>query len=150
MKIERQSKVIEIIQNNVVETQEELAEKLKEAGFDVTQATISRDIRELNITKMPTQENKQKYVVITNSNHQLSEKFIRVCKDGITSMDYAQNMVVIKTIQGMAMAVAAAIDSMDNSEIIGTIAGDDTIFCVAKSQEIAIQIIEKFNRMISK
>ncbi len=150
MKIERQSKVIEIIQNNFVETQEELAEKLKEAGFDVTQATISRDIRELNITKMPTQENKQKYVVITNSNHQLSEKFIRVCKDGITSMDYAQNMVVIKTIQGMAMAVAAAIDSMDNSEIIGTIAGDDTIFCVAKSQEIAIQIIEKFNRMISK
>lgn len=148
MKVERQSKIVEIIHNNVVETQEELAERLKIAGFDVTQATISRDIRELKITKIAIEDGKQKYVVMTNSTHELSEKFVRVCKDGITFIDYAQNMVVIKTIQGMAMAVAAAIDSMENSEIIGTIAGDDTIFCVTKSQELAVQLIEKINEII--
>jgi len=150
MKVERQSKIVEIIHNNVVETQEELAERLKMAGFDVTQATISRDIRELKITKIAIEDGKQKYVVMSNSTHELSEKFVRVCKDGITFIDYAQNMVVIKTIQGMAMAVAAAIDSMENSEIIGTIAGDDTIFCVTKSQELAVQLIEKINEIIKK
>jgi transcriptional regulator of arginine metabolism len=147
VKIERQSKIIEIIQNNIVETQEDLAQRLKDGGFDVTQATISRDIRELKLTKISTEDGKQKYAIMTGNDQQLAEKFIRVFSDAVTSIDYAQNIVVIKTLQGMAMAVAAAVDAMGNSEIIGCIAGDDTLFCLTKSEPIAISMIEKLNKM---
>lgn len=150
MKIERQSKIIEIIQNNIVETQEDLAQRLKDADFDVTQATISRDIRELKLTKIATEDGKQKYTIMTGTDQQLAEKFIRVFSDAVISIDYAQNIVVIKTIQGMAMAVAAAVDAMGYSEIIGSIAGDDTLFCLTKSEPIAIAIIEKLNKTTKK
>lgn len=148
MKIERQSKINELIQKYNIETQEELADRLKQAGFKVTQATISRDIRELKLTKVTIDEKRQKYMIMTNGEQQLSEKFIRVFKDAVLSIDYAQNIVVIKTIQGMAMAVATAIDAMGNTSIIGSIAGDDTMFCLTKSQNKAIELINKLNQLI--
>lgn len=150
MKIERQSKINELINKYDIETQEELAERLTQAGFKVTQATISRDIRELKLTKVAIDENKQKYMIMTNGDQQLSEKFIRVFKDAVLTIDYAQNIVVIKTIQGMAMAVAAAIDAMGNSSIIGSIAGDDTIFCLTKSEYKAVELVNKLNQIVQK
>lgn len=147
MKVERQSKILELIQTYDIETQEELADKLKEAGFEVTQATISRDIRELKLTKVATEDGLQKYTVLANQDQQLSERLIRVFRDGVVSMDYAQNILVVKTLSGMAMAVGAAIDAMNNREIIGTIAGDDTLFCVVKTELQTIQLIEKLNRI---
>ena len=134
MKVKRQSKILELIRENDIETQEMLADLLNKAGFNVTQATVSRDIRELKLTKATMQSGKQKYVATAKESSFVTERLNRVFRDGIVSIDYAQNIVVIKTLIGMAMAVAAALDSMENSEIMGTIAGDDTIFCVVKNE----------------
>ncbi len=149
MKIKRQSKIVELIRKNDIETQEELAGLLKDAGFVVTQATISRDIRELKITKV-TEGKKQKYAVLSDDNVVVSEKLIRIFKDAVTHIDYSQNIVVIKTLDGMAMAVAAILDSMDNSAILGSIAGDDTVFCVIKSEENAHNLIEQLKSVVHK
>jgi transcriptional regulator of arginine metabolism len=143
MKVKRQSKIVELIKDNEIETQDRLVELLNAEGFNVTQATISRDIRELKLTKVATGSGGQKYAVLSSGDIQVSERLKRVFKDGVISMDYAQNIIVIKTLNGMAMAVAAALDSMGNNEIMGTIAGDDTIFCVVKTEQKAIKLIER-------
>ncbi|MCT4543712.1 MAG: arginine repressor [Vallitalea sp.] len=150
MKIERQTKIIQLINQYDIETQEDLASKLLEEGFVVTQATISRDIRELRLTKISTSGGKQKYVVLQNKESKLNEKFIRVFKDGFISMDRASNIIVIKTLNGMAMAVAAAIDSLDYDEVVGCIAGDDTIFCAVRTENDAIKIMEKMSKLANK
>lgn len=142
MKIKRQSKILELIRENDIETQEMLAEMLNKAGYNVTQATVSRDIRELKLTKATMQSGRQKYVISTREDALVTERLNRVFRDGIVSIDFAQNIVVIKTLTGMAMAVAAALDSMENSEIMGTIAGDDTIFCVVKNDGRAVKLME--------
>ena len=129
MKVSRHAKIVELIGQYDVETQEELAELLNREGFQVTQATVSRDIRDLKLTKVQTEKGKQKYVVLQPRRNQISEKYRRVLRDGFSSMDMAQNILVIKTVSGMAMAVAAAIDNMDWTEVVGCIAGDDTIMC---------------------
>ena len=116
MKTSRQSKIIEIIQKNEVETQDELSALLEKEGFRVTQATVSRDIRELKLTKIPTVSGRQKYAVITDAPENLSKKYERVLREGFLSMDMAQNILVIKTVSGMAMAVAVALDAMDCHE----------------------------------
>ena len=149
MKTQRHSKIIELINQFDIETQEELTEKLKESGFDVTQATISRDIRDLKLTKVSSSNGKQKYKFFTQDDTEITEKLISVFKAGVISIDYAQNIIVIKTLNGMAMGVAASLDSMDNDEIIGTIAGDDNIFCVVKTEEKAIKIVEKLKAKIN-
>ena len=128
MKISRHSKILEIISRCDVETQEELSALLVKEGYPVTQATVSRDIRELKLTKVSLSNGRQKYAVITQAQKDLS-KYIRIFQDGFRSMDMAQNILVIKTVSGMAMAVAAALDAMDYHEIVGSIAGDDTIMC---------------------
>ena len=143
MKIERQSRIIELIRENDIDTQEMLAEMLEKDGFNVTQATVSRDIRELKITKVGIQGGGFKYAVMGSGNTETAKRMTRVLKEGVLSIDYAQNILVIKTIQGMAMGVAAAIDAMDKAEIMGTIAGDDTIFCVVKSEPKAIKLVER-------
>jgi transcriptional regulator of arginine metabolism len=150
MKIERQSKILQLINQYDVETQEELANKLTDAGFYVTQATISRDIRELKLTKIATNNGRQKYVVLPNKETQHNDKFFRVLKDGYLSMDRAQNIIVLKTVSGMAMAVAAAIDAMQFNEVVGCIAGDDTIFCAVRTDDETIQVMEKINRIVSR
>lgn len=146
VKIQRQSKINELIQKYDIETQEELGNKLKEAGFNVTQATISRDIRELKLTKVLTDKGKQKYAV-SNIGIQVSEKFIRIYKEGVISINHAQNIIVIKTLEAMAMPVAASIDAMNDSKIIGTIAGDNTVFCLTQSEQSALQIIDKLYQL---
>ena len=149
MKTKRQRKIIELITNYDIETQEELAAKLVENGFNVTQATISRDIRELNLTKIATKGGKQKYAVQSSSDIVSNSKYMRVLNDGIITMDTAGNILVVKTVSGMAMAVAAALDAMQIKEILGCIAGDDTIMCVVKHAEETDRVkdhIESFIR----
>ncbi len=143
MKIKRQSRIVELIKEHEIETQDQLAEMLNAEGLNVTQATISRDMRELKVTKVTSAGGSQKYAVLASGDIQVSERLGRVFRDGVISMDYAQNIIVIKTLNGMAMAVAAALDSMGNNEVMGTIAGDDTIFCVVKTEQKAIKLIER-------
>ena len=136
MKIERHSKIVELIGKYQIETQEELAEKLNKAGFNVTQATVSRDIRELKLTKIQGENVRQHYVVLEGPKGTSAEKYIRILRDGFTSMDMAQNILVIKTVSGMAMAVAAALDAIHFSEVVGCIAGDDTIIVMEKIKKM--------------
>lgn len=143
MKSARQDKIIELITQNEIETQEELAYILKEEGYNVTQATVSRDIRELKLTKVSTESGKQKYIILQSPGADMAQKYERVLKDGFISVDSAGNIVVVKTISGMAMAVAAAIDGLGFEGIIGSIAGDDTVMCVVKTNELAEEIMEK-------
>ena len=150
MKVKRQSKILELIRENDIETQEMLADLLNKAGFNVTQATVSRDIRELKLTKATMQSGKQKYVATAKESSFVTERLNRVFRDGIVSIDYAQNIVVIKTLVGMAMAVAAALDSMENCDILGTFAGDDTIFCVVKNESKAVKLTENLKAISLK
>ena len=124
MKLERHRKILELINTYDIETQEELADLLNNQGYNVTQATVSRDIRQLKLIKKNI-NGKQKYAVIQGNINDMNEKYIRVLKDGFVSMAMAQNILVIKTVSGMAMAVAAALDAMKWKEIVGCIAGDD-------------------------
>lgn len=148
MKIKRHQKIKELVKNFHIETQEELSEELKKSGFDVTQATISRDIRELKLTKIVTNNGNQKYDIVSTNTSDNSEKFIGIVKQGVISMDYTQNMLIIKTLTGMAMGVATGLDSMHNSKILGSIAGDDTIFCAVRNENDAIEIISLVNDVI--
>jgi transcriptional regulator of arginine metabolism len=148
MKTNRQSKIIEIIQKNEVETQDELSALLEKDGFRVTQATVSRDIRELKLTKIPTAGGRQKYAVITDASENLSKKYERVLREGFLSMDMAQNILVIKTVSGMASAVCAAIDAMKMREIVGSIAGDDTIMCAIRTVDDTYAVMKKIRRIV--
>ena len=150
MKKIRHRKIVEIIEKYDVETQEELANYLKAAGFTVTQATVSRDIRELKLSKVPTGSGKQKYVVLKQDDSHMGDKYIRVLRDGFTSMDMAQNILVVKTVSGMAMAVAAALDALKFPEIVGCIAGDDTIMIAVRTVEETQVLMEKIHVMIEK
>lgn len=148
MKRKRHEVIVELIEKFDIETQEELAAYLKNEGYDVTQATVSRDIRELKLSKIATGDGKQKYVIFKNDDSFLGDKYIRVLKDGFVSMSMAQNILVIKTVAGMAMAVAAAIDALKFPEVVGCIAGDDTIMAAIKSVEDTAVVIEKINNML--
>ena len=143
MKQTRHIRIVELIEKYDIETQEELAEYLKKDGFAVTQATVSRDIRELKLTKIPTGNGRQKYAVLRQDDSHLGDKYIRVLKECFVSMDSAQNILVIKTGVGMAMAVAAAIDAMKFEEIVGSIAGDDTIMCAIRTVEDTQVVMRK-------
>ena len=148
MKISRQGKIIELIHRYNVETQEELSALLKKAGYKVTQATISRDIRDLRLTKV-TENGISKYKVLNQANNDLTQKYIETLRNGFIFMDIAQNIIVIKTVSGMAMAVAASIDSMDIPNIVGCIAGDDTIMCVVRSEEETPSVMDDLNKLIN-
>ena len=150
MKTQRQKKIIELIENNDIETQEELAQALQDAGYNVTQATVSRDIRELKLTKTSTDGKHQKYVVFSPAAFKLSDKYVNVLKEGFLSMDTAKNLLVIRTVSGMAMAVCAAIDALEFEEEIGSIAGDDTIMLAAKDDDDAVSLMDKINKVIKK
>ena len=148
MKVGRQSKIIELISKNDIETQEDLADLLTQAGYNVTQATISRDIRELKLTKVQSESGKQRYMVLQNQGS-FSDKYIRILRDGYLSMDMAQNILVIKTVSGMAMAVAAALDALHFSEMVGCIAGDDTIMCAIRTVDDTILMMDKLKKLIT-
>ncbi len=150
MKTRRQSKILELIQKNDIETQEELSAYLVNEGYKVTQATVSRDIREMKLTKVSLSNGKQKYVVLTDAREDMAEKFVRVFRDGFVSMDMAQNILVIKTVSGMASAVCAAIDAMQIHEIVGSIAGDDTIMCAIRSVDDTVAIMKRLRKIIEQ
>ena len=148
MKNKRHQRIMELIEQFDIETQEELVGKLLEDGFNITQATVSRDIRELKITKVSNGKGRQKYVVLNNDTEHLADKYIRIIRDGLTGMDTAQNILVIKTVSGMAMAVAAALDHMDCHEIVGSIAGDDTIMCAVRTVEDTVSLMERLRKIV--
>lgn len=148
MKYSRQAKILEIIEKYVIETQEELAEKLKEMGMDVTQATVSRDIKELRLIKVMTEDGKYRYAPFSKSESMVSSKLLTILSESFVSCDYANNIVIIKTLPGMAQAAASAIDSLKWNDIVGTIAGDDTIMIVCRAEKMAEELVDKFNKII--
>ncbi len=150
MKKNRHDKIIEIIARNVVETQEQLAALLKDAGYDVTQATVSRDIRQMKLTKQVTEDGKSKYVYTTADSDVMQDKYVSVLKAGFVSMDLAQNILVMKTVSGMAMALAAALDALNFPQIVGCIAGDDTIMIAIKTNEEAVEIMEEIQNLMNE
>lgn len=150
MKIERHAKIVDLIHKYEIETQDELAELLNKEGFRVTQATVSRDIRELKLTKISLPGGKQKYALMQEHGIGMNEKYLRILKDGFSSMVMAQNILVIKTVSGMAMAVAAALDAMHWTEIAGCIAGDDTIMCAIRSTDDTLIVMEKIKKIVEK
>ena len=150
MKVNRHAKIVELINKYQIETQEELAERLNQVGFHVTQATVSRDIRDLKLTKVPAENGKQKYAVLESGNTAMGEKYIRILRDGFVSMDMAQNILVIKTVSGMAMAAGAALDAMKWTELVGCIAGDDTVMCAVRSVDDTILLMEKIKKLLAK
>lgn len=150
MKTRRQTKILELIAKNDIETQEELSEYLQAEGYAVTQATVSRDIREMKLTKVSMSNGRQKYAALVDSKEDMSEKYVRVLRDGFVSMDMAQNILVIKTVSGMASAVCAAIDDMQFSEIVGTLAGDDTIMCAVRTVEDTANIMKRIAKIVEQ
>ena len=150
MKVSRHAKIIELISRYDIETQEELAEYLNRAGFKVTQATVSRDIRDLKLTKVSVSGGKKKYFINSPEEPGMNEKKIRGLRDGYVSMDMAQNILVIKTVSGMAMAVAAAVDAMKWNEVVGCIAGDDTIMCAIRTVKDTAAVMDKIRKIVSK
>ena len=148
MKYTRHSKILELIEEKEIETQEELATCLKQLGFNVTQATVSRDIKELRLIKVLTNEGRYKYATIKNQEVGMSERTLKILKNTFVSIDHAGNMIVIKTLVGSANAAAVALDSMTIKDVLGCIAGDDTIFVLVRSEDKVPEIIDYFNSVI--
>lgn len=153
MKKKRQEKIIEIINQFEVETQEDLARYLNEAGYSVTQATVSRDIREMSLVKVPGVKVKQRYMVSKEGSgtgvNGFGKQYASVLQDGVVSMEQAGNLLVIKTVSGMAMAVAAAIDAMSLEGLVGSIAGDDTILCAIRKEEMVAGVMKSMQLLIN-
>lgn len=148
MKYTRHSKILQIIENKEIETQEELSEELRKLGLNVTQATVSRDIKELRLIKSLTKDGKYKYATLQNQENILSDRLVKIFKNSVVSIDYAGNIIVIKTLTGSAQAAAATIDAVDLDDAVGTIAGDDTIFIVIRDASKMEESIERFRKLM--
>lgn len=148
MKAKRHAMIIKLITSQNVETQEELAGILREQGFSVTQATVSRDIKELRLIKVLTAEGKYKYATVEKAEADLQERFIRMFSNCVLSIAAAGNLIVIKTITGSASAAAEAVDSLKWPDILGSIAGDNTIFIAIRDGKSVQEIIKRFQKMI--
>lgn len=150
MKVARHEKIKELIQQYDIDTQEELASRLNEAGFKVTQATVSRDIRALKMMKVTGKDGKSRYVILQELPTEMGEKYTRVLHDALLTIDQGQNILVIRTVPGMAMGVAAALDALNWEEILGSIAGDDTVMCEARTLEEASSVAERLKSILQK
>jgi len=148
LKIKRHAEILDLISRYNIDTQEELTNRLQQAGFKVTQATVSRDIRELKLTKVAGDNGKQKYVVLQKPKSDLYDKYVQVLRTGYLSMDKAQNILVIKTVSGMAMAVATAVDELHINGVVGTIAGDDTVMCAVRDNEEIVRVMEQIKKLV--
>lgn len=149
MKFQRQLKILELVENSEINTQEELSERLKALGFDVTQATVSRDIKELRLVKTLTQEGKYRYVAgAREPQSDILTKFRTILKESVVKVDFAMNIVVIKTLSGMAMAAAEVIDNMTTLDVVGSIAGDNTILLIARTEQAALKLAGELGRMM--
>lgn len=149
MKIRRKFAIIDIISNQRISTQEELCEILKSSGYDVTQATVSRDVKELQLIKIP--DSQGYYYALPDNSPILNshERMQRLFKDSVTSIDYSENIVVIKTLPGAAQSIASLIDTAELENVLGTVAGDDTIFIVVKPLEAVKGIVKDFEELIN-
>lgn len=147
MKSARQAKILELVETDQIETQEELAGKLKDLGFKVTQATISRDIKELRLIKIMGSDGSYHYASLKESSSQLNERIVNVFRESVVSVDHSGNLVVLKTFTGGAMAASVAIDSLEWPEVVGCLAGDDTIFVAIRNQEDVLETVEKFKKL---
>ncbi|MBU8907740.1 transcriptional regulator AhrC/ArgR [Desertibacillus haloalkaliphilus] len=145
---QRHIKIREIITNNEVETQDDLVAELKNAGYNVTQATVSRDIKELHLVKVPMIDGRYKYSLPADQRFNPLQKLKRALMDSFVSIDRSDNLIVMKTLPGNANAVGALIDNLDWSEILGTICGDDTILIISRSKEESPIITERFLEML--
>ncbi len=150
MKQRRHKKIIELIGQYDIETQDELADLLIREGFQVTQATVSRDIRELKLSKVPGQKGRQKYILLSPQEHQMAQKYVGILREAFLSMDCAQNILVVKTVSGMAMAVGAALDSIGWKEIVGCIAGDDTVMCAIRTAEDTKTVMAELEKIVRR
>lgn len=148
LKSKRQNKILEIISEKDIETQEELAEELKIAGFDVTQATVSRDIKILKLIKMQGSSGNYRYVASSKETKDINEKLYSILSNAAVSVENVDKFVVVKTLTGSAMAVAEAIDKLFDTEVAGTIAGDNTIFILVRNFEKADELVSKIRKMI--
>lgn len=148
MKSARQEKILEIINKYEVETQEDLIARLIDEGMSVTQATVSRDIRELKLTKVLTGRGSYRYIRSDRNRGTENVRFNNALADSIQNVDYAGNLIVLKTFPGLASAVATGIDAMHMIEILGCVAGDDTIMIVARNEDVASEISEKLKSMM--
>ena len=150
MRYARHQKILELINTHEIDTQERLAEKLRQAGFNVTQATVSRDIKELQLVKHAGPSGRSCYTQSRVADAPVSERFRKILRETILSIDSAENIIVIKTLSGCANAAAEAIDTTNFPDIVGTIAGDNTIFMAISSREAVPSLMEQFHEMISK
>lgn len=150
MRYSRQNKILEIIANNVVETQDQLQDLLNQAGFKVTQATISRDIKELQLVKALAGNRKYKYTAGKYDEQPISDRFIKIFRETIISTAHAGNLIVIKTLSGCGNAAAEAIDCLELDHVVGSIAGDNTMLIIVDKEENVAEIISLFENMISK
>lgn len=148
MKTKRHSRILDIITEFPIETQDELLSRLKEEGFKATQATISRDIKDLRLVKTLGGDGKYRYVSASKDSTDIRSNFSALFSTSVNSIDYAQNFVVIKTLSGMAQAVCAALDAIGYQEVLGTIAGDDTIFIVCRCAELAVNLTDELKKLI--
>lgn len=148
MKTGRHARILDIIAEHSIETQDELLTRLREEGFKATQATISRDIKDLRLVKTLGSDGKYRYVSASRSSTDIRTNFSNLFSTSVNSIDVAQNLVVIKTLSGMAQAVCAALDSADYPSVVGTIAGDDTIFIACRTADLAVSLTEELKKLI--
>lgn len=149
MKTRRHAKILEIINNNQVETQEELQQFLRQAGYTVTQATVSRDIKELRLVKTPGTGGGYRYTIAKGQTEHISGKFHSIFAGSVVNVQYAQNIVVVHCLPGMAQAACAAMDSMHWSQVIGTLAGDDTFICIVTGEREAEDLVIELKKALS-
>lgn len=150
MRYARHQKILELINTHEIDTQERLAEKLRQSGFNVTQATVSRDIKELQLVKHAGPSGRSCYTQSRVTDAPVSERFRKILRETILSIESAENIIVIKTLSGCANAAAEAIDTSNFPEIVGTIAGDNTIFMVISTKEAVPSLMEQFHEMTAK
>ncbi|WP_420837931.1 arginine repressor [Calorimonas adulescens] len=148
MKIARHAKILDLIERKPIETQEELAEELKKEGIDVTQATVSRDIKELRLVKVLTENGHYRYAPLKQQDEGIMNRLTTLLSESLVRVDYSGNIVVLKTLSGTAMAAAAAIDAINMNEIVGSLAGDDTIFLIIREGFLASEVANRFNKYI--
>lgn len=148
MKTRRQAAILDLISENAIETQEELLNRLKEKGYNVTQATVSRDIKELRLLKTLSNDGKYRYTSYSKSISDANQNINGFINRSVISVKAAHNMVVIKTLAGMANAICASIDSVDFKGVLGTIAGDDTIFIVCADNEKAVDFVFEIKKYL--
>lgn len=144
----RQNKILEIIAQNEIETQDELVQSLRNLNFDVTQATVSRDIKELGLIKILSDNKKYKYAYVETNEQQISNKIVGIYKEVVISVKIAQNLVIVKTLKGFASGISSYIDKMNLDKLLGTVYGDDTVMCITENVTDAESIYDKLINII--